>query len=80
MKPYAMFDLSINYKSWNKFVWFKRNQGLSNSDIALPIMMPIWSDPAAFNYEALSAKHFSGALMMNMHGILIPPEVRERYI
>ena len=75
-----MFDLSINYKPGNKFVWFKRNQGLSNRDIALPFMMPIWSDPAAFSYEALSAKQFSGALMMNMHRIVILPEVRERYI
>jgi hypothetical protein len=67
--------------AWRALAWIKRNQRTTGSDPALrdglPSAAPIWGG-RAFSFDALSAKHFADALMMDMVGIAIPPEARER--
>jgi len=57
--------------------WIKRNQRTIGDDLtlrdALPNAVPIWRGPAAFRFDAMNAKYFSDALMMDMVGIAIPP-------
>lgn len=65
--------------AWRALAWIKRNQRTAGDDLALrdalPSAVPIWAGPAAFSFDALNAKHFADALMMDMVGIAIPPEV-----
>lgn len=65
--------------AWRAQAWIKRNQRTMGDDLALrdalPSAVPIWSGPAAFGFDTLSAKYFADALMMDMVGIAIPPEV-----
>ena len=65
--------------AWRALAWIKRNQRTMGDDLALrdalPCAVPIWSGPAAFCFDTLSAKYFADALMMDMVGISIPPEV-----
>lgn len=68
--------------AWRALAWVKRSQRTSGDDLALrdalPNAVPIWGGPAAFSFDALNAKHFADALMMDMVGIAIPPGVQER--
>ncbi|MHB1213722.1 MAG: hypothetical protein ACYCY9_01940 [Thiobacillus sp.] len=68
--------------AWRALAWIKRNQRTTGCDpdlrAALPGAVPIWGGPAAFSIDALTAKHFANALMMDMVGITIPPETHER--
>ncbi|MBI3431359.1 MAG: hypothetical protein HY018_03975 [Hydrogenophilales bacterium] len=63
--------------AWRALAWIKRNQRTMGDDLALrdalPSAVPIWRGPAAFRFDAMSAKYFSDALMMDMVGIAIPP-------
>lgn len=65
--------------AWRAQAWAKRNQRTVGDDLALrgalPSTVPIWAGPTAFSFETLAAKHFADALMMDMVGIAIPPEV-----
>ena len=60
--------------------WVKRNQRIEGSDLALraalPNSVPIWGGPGAFGFDAMNAKYFVDALMMDMVGISIPPLAR----
>jgi hypothetical protein len=68
--------------AWRALAWIKRNQRMEGDDLALrdalPSAVPIWAGPAAFGFDTLSAKHFADALMMDMVGIAIPPEMHEK--
>lgn len=68
--------------AWRAVAWVKRNQRVSGGDLALraalPNAVPIWCGPGAFGFDTLSAKHFADALMMDMVGIAIPPEMDEK--
>jgi len=72
-------DASWRDAAWRALAWIKRNQRTMGDDLALrnalPCAVPIWSGPAAFCFDTLSAKYFADALMMDMVGISIPPEV-----
>jgi hypothetical protein len=63
--------------AWRALAWIKRCQHTAGDDLALrdalPSAVPIWRGPAAFRFDALGAKHFADALMMDMVGITIPP-------
>jgi hypothetical protein len=67
--------------AWRALAWIKRSQRTVGDDLALrdalPSAVPIWSGPAAFSFDALSAKHFADALMMDMVGITIPPAAQK---
>ncbi|MHB1145673.1 MAG: hypothetical protein ACYCZS_12325 [Thiobacillus sp.] len=67
--------------AWRALAWIKRSQRTAGDDLALrdalPSAVPIWGGPAAFSFDTLSAKHFADALMMDMVGIVIPPESPE---
>lgn len=68
--------------AWRALAWVKRNQRTTGDDLALrdalPNAAPIWGGSAAFRFDAVNAKHFADALMMDMVGIAIPPGVQER--
>lgn len=74
-------DASWRDPAWRALAWIKRNQRTTGSDPALrdglPSAAPIWGG-RAFSFDALSAKHFADALMMDMVGIAIPPETPAR--
>jgi hypothetical protein len=63
--------------AWRALAWIKRTQRTMGDDLALrdalPSAVPIWRGPDAFRFDAMSAKYFSDALMMDMVGIAIPP-------
>lgn len=63
--------------AWRALAWIKRNQRTEGDDLALrdalPSTAPIWGGAAAFSFDALGAKYFADALMMDMVGIAIPP-------
>jgi hypothetical protein len=63
--------------AWRALTWVKRNQRTHDLVLrgALPDAIPIWAGPAAFSFETLAAKHFADALMMDMVGIAVPPEL-----
>lgn len=68
--------------AWRALVRIKRNQrtegeGLALRD-ALPNSVPIWRGPGAFRFDAMNAKYFADALMMDMVGITIPPIAETR--
>lgn len=67
--------------AWRALAWIKRCQRTEGDDLALrdalPSAVPIWAGPAAFGFDALNAKYFVDALMMDMVGIVIPPEVQK---
>jgi hypothetical protein len=67
--------------AWRALAWIKRSQRTEGDDLALrdalPSAVPIWAGPAAFSFDALTAKYFVDALMMDMVGIVIPPEVQK---
>jgi hypothetical protein len=66
--------------AWRALGWIKRNQRTTESDLpqrdALPSSVPIWAGDCAFSLDTLGAKYFADALMMDMAGIAIPPEVQ----
>ena len=68
--------------AWRALAWIKRNQRTTGDNLALrdalPSAVPIWRGPSAFRFDALSAKHFADALMMDMAGITIPPIAETR--
>jgi hypothetical protein len=72
-------DVGWREPAWLALAWIKRNQRTAGSAPALravlPSVVPIWGGPAAFSIDTLTAKHFADALMMDMAGITIPPEV-----
>jgi len=72
-------DAGWREAAWRALAWIKRNQRTLGKDLALrdalPSAVPIWNGPAAFRFDTLNAKHFADALMMDMVGISIPPEV-----
>lgn len=67
--------------AWRLLAWVKRSQRSEGERLALrgalPNAVPIWRGPAAFGFDALSAKYFADALMMDMVGIAIPPAVQK---
>lgn len=67
--------------AWRALAWIKRSQRTEGDDLALrdalPSAVPIWAGPAAFSFDALNAKYFVDALMMDMVGIVIPPDVQK---
>jgi hypothetical protein len=67
--------------AWRALAWIKRSQRTVGDDLALrdalPSAVPIWGGPAAFSFDALSAKYFADALMMDMVGITIPPAAQK---
>jgi len=68
--------------AWSALAWIKRSQrttgNVSALRDALPNTVPIWAEPDAFTFATLNAKYFADALMMDMVGLAIPPEVHER--
>jgi hypothetical protein len=66
--------------AWRALAWIKRNQRTTGSDPALrdalPRAAPIWAGPSAFSLDVMSAKHFADALMMDMVGVVVPPELQ----
>lgn len=68
--------------AWIALAWIKRNQCTTTHHLALrdalPGAVPIWQGPNAFHFTAISAKYFADALMMDMVGITIPPNIETR--
>lgn len=68
--------------AWTALAWIKRNQRTTGDDLALrdalPGGVPIWHGPSAFHFPVLSAKYFADALIMDMVGISIPPNIETR--
>lgn len=66
--------------AWRALAWIKRNQRTTGDAPALrgalPTAVPIWGGPAAFSLDVAGAKHFADALMMDMVGIDIPPDLQ----
>jgi hypothetical protein len=73
-------DVGWRDPAWRALAWIKRNQRTTGSAPALrnalPGAVPIWGGPSAFSLDVMSAKHFSDALMMDMVGAVIPPELQ----
>ena len=68
--------------AWRALAWIKRNQRTEGEGDpalrdALPNSVPIWRGANAFGFDAMNAKYFADALMMDMVGIAIPPNVRK---
>lgn len=67
---------------WTALAWIKRNQRNTtrNPELrdALPGAVPIWQGENAFHFTAISAKYFADALMMDMVGVCIPPDIETR--
>lgn len=65
--------------AWNALAWIKRNQRTATPHPALrdalPSAVPIWQGANAFHFTTISAKYFVDALMMDMVGITIPPNM-----
>lgn len=68
--------------AWTALAWIKRNQRSTTHHLALrdalPGAAPIWQGVNAFHFTAISAKYFADALMMDMVGICIPPDIKAR--
>lgn len=68
--------------AWTALSWIKRNQRTATPHPALrdalPSAVPIWQGTNAFHFTAISAKYFVDALMMDMVGITIPPNMEAR--
>jgi hypothetical protein len=69
-------DIQWRDAAWRALAWIKRNQRTEGADLALrdalPNSVPIWRGPEAFRFDAMNAKYFADALMMDMVGIAIP--------
>lgn len=68
--------------AWTALAWVKRSQHTATHHPvlrdALPGAVPIWQGTHAFHFTAISAKYFADALMMDMVGICIPPDIETR--
>ena len=68
--------------AWSALAWIKRNHCTATHHPvlrdALPGGVPIWHGTHAFHFMTISAKHFADALMMDMVGICIPPDIETR--